>query len=205
LSNKTFYGEQQTEMWHSLRLGLFTSSTIYHLFEDSSKQAKAIALMQHLKDNKLRLSQDALKHRPTSDDLTYICKYLADYKFIKTADVPFLKKDLKAVIKGGSFSITDSKDCLLILTACHAMKHIEVASGSMLMLCKRKALELIYKSPDMDLDGIPAIEWGNETEDYAREVFKNQTLEMLDQRESKISFIKNFELQTGSSPDDTIN
>jgi hypothetical protein len=206
LSNKIFYGEQKTEEWHSLRLGLFTSSTIHHLFEDSSKQAKAIALMQQLKEGTWMLDNAVLNHRPTPDDLTYICKYLVEYKFIKKLDVPILKKDLKAILKDGFvLSGNDSfKECLLILTACYAMHKIEVASGSMTMLCKKKALELIYEAPDMELDGIAAIEWGNENEGLARQVFEEQTLEILDAGDKKISFVQNFNLQTGSSPDDTI-
>jgi len=93
----------------------------------------------------------------------------------------------------------------LVLTACYALHYIEVASGSMQMLCKKKALELIYEAPDMDLDGIAAVDWGNENEGYARQILENERLDIiLDKDEKKISFVQNLNLQTGSSPDDTI-
>ena len=95
MNSQIFFGEQQTEAWHQLRLGLFTSSTIYHLFEDSSKQAKATALIQQLKDGIWKPNEKVYNHRPSSDDLTYMAKYLVDYKFIKKLDVVFIKKDVK--------------------------------------------------------------------------------------------------------------
>jgi len=203
VNNQIFYGDQRTDQWHKLRLGLFTSSTIYHLFEDSSKQAKATALMGQIKDGIWRPTGEVLNHRPTSDDMKYICDYLVKFKFLKALDVPFLKKDLKAALKGAVGELP--KDCLLILTACYALQKIEVASGSMLMLCKKKAMDIIYEDTDEDLMGIDAIEWGIENEPLALSFFERNSLERLDEKEQKISFILNERLQTGSSPDATID
>lgn len=205
MNNQIFYGEQQTEEWHQLRLGLFTSSTIYHLFEDSSKQAKATALMKQLKDGLWQPNGLVLNHRPTAKDTKYICKYLVDYKFLKAADIRFIKADLKELIKSGSPKLNYTKEAILLLTACYALQHIEVASGSMKMLCKKKAEEIIWELPtDPDLTGVKAVEWGKENEGFARQKFEEETLELLDKKEKKISFIRNENLQTGSSPDDTI-
>lgn len=206
MNNEIFYGSQQTEEWHSLRLGLFTSSVIWHLFEQSSKQSKAIALMQQLKDGVWKLDNNVLNHRPTATEVDYICKYLVEYKFIKKVDVLFLKKELRSILKNGVPLSSDEvvKKCLLILTACYALEKIEVCSGSMSMLCKKKALELIYEAPENDLSGVAAVDWGNENEPLARQFFEDETLEMLDMDNKKISFVQNLKLQTGSSPDDTI-
>ena len=41
MKTKKYYGEQNTEQWHQLRLGLFTASEIYRLFvEPKTKKAK---------------------------------------------------------------------------------------------------------------------------------------------------------------------
>ena len=161
--------------------------------------------MQQLKDGIWKPSDKVYNHRPTSDDLTYICKYLVDYKFIKKLDVAFIKKDVKDLIKYSASNPNYTKESTLLLTACYALHHIEVASGSMQMLCKKKAEEVIWEeSTDIDLEGIKAVDWGIENEPLAREYFEKQTLEKLDVEEKKISFIRNEELQTGSSPDDTI-
>lgn len=209
MTNQIFYGEQKTTEWQKLRLGLFTSSTIYHLFEDSSKQTKAIELMKQLKSGAWKVTEAVLNYRPTSYDLTYICNYLVDYGFLKKKEIKFIKKELKGLLKDGHFNSGEKymKDCILVLTACYALNKIEVHSGSANMLCKKKAQEIIWEKPSRadDIGGVDSVEWGNDGEELARNNFEFETLFDVDKGSKKISFIKNEALQTGSSPDDTID
>jgi len=203
--NKIIYGEQRTPEWQELRLGLFTSSIIYHLFEDSSKQAKSTALMQQLKEGVWSVTNEVLTYRPNSQELKYICEYLVKFSLIKSFDVPFIKKDLKEVLKGGVLSASEyTKDCLLVLTACYALKNIEVASGSMQMICKKKAEDIIWEKEE-ETPITKAMQWGIDNEALALQYFEIIALEILQKDNEKVSFVMDADLQTGSSPDGTIS
>lgn len=196
--------------WHDLRLGKFTSSTIYQLFEDSSKQTKANAAMTQIQNGHWVLNENIVSARPNTAEINYAAKYLLSSALASKNDLRYSKCELKAAFKDESFSFQNIENfnlrnsTALLMIACYAIEYIECMAGSAVSLAKKKAHELIYQEAEEDLSNVAVIEWGIENEPLAARQFELENLDLfLDQR--KVSFIEIEGLESGSTPDDTLD
>ncbi len=72
------YGNQQTEEWQKLRLGKFTSSTIYNLFNEPTKKERAIEVVKRMRAGKALeyTANDINLKIMTNEYMNYVWSYL---------------------------------------------------------------------------------------------------------------------------------
>jgi hypothetical protein len=203
-------GEQNTDIWKKEKFGKFSSSEIFKLFESPSKQSMAKAAMSQLKNDLWQPCKKMMEFRPTSYDLDYTSGYLVKSGFCKDRDVKAAKKEIKAVLKDDFFAfetihnydLTDIE--LLLIRGCYAIENIDILAGSAVGYAKQKHHEIIYQSLGEDLEGVKAIDWGNENEPLASKEFRRKTMLYPDEGENKVMIVQHLDIESVSSPDDTI-
>ena len=207
---KLHFGEQNTDNWQKLRLGKFTSSTTFQLFEEPSKQTRTKAAVTQIQNGLWCVNEEILSCRPNNDALNYAGKYLVAAKMCKATEITRSKKVLKEVFKDNALCMDNIDDFgfwnseLLLMSLCYAIDNIDVLAGSSVGLAKKKALEIIHEEQEDDLSHVEAIQWGNDNESVARKFFESKTLNFVDSGHDRIMFVEIEGLESGSSPDDTI-
>ena len=209
---KIHYGEQNTDDWKALKVGKFSSSTAWQLFENPSKQTRSKTAMKELKNDGWQLNKEVADHRPDNSQMNYAIGYLLDYGFGRKEPFVEGKADLKAAFKDKAFDWVTFQDfglteaAVLVLRACYAIEKINPLAGSCVGLAHEKALEVIHNElRGGDISKIKAIEWGNEYESLASQHFERKTCEFVDKGEERVKFAEIIGLESGSSPDDVID
>ena len=204
-------GQQNTDIWKAEKIGKFSSSEIYKLFENPSKQSMAKAAMSQLKNDLWQPSKGMIDARPTTEQMTYTGKYLVNYGFCRSREITEAKKEIRGIFKDDSFNFDTMVNFdlneieLLLLRGCYAIDNIDILAGSAVGYAKQKHHEIIYKTLGDSLDGIKAIEWGNENEPLASREFERKTMKYVDEGENKVMIVQHLDFESVSSPDDTIN
>lgn len=206
-------GEQNTDIWKQKKVGKFSSSEIFKLYENPSKQSKAKAVIAQLKNNLWGVNAQMVDYRPNNDEMTYIGKYLVSAGFCKSRDITAAKKELKSAFSCDFFNLDNlenydlDENDLLLMRACYAIEWIDILAGSAVGYAKQKALEIIHNELKDDLSKvkIKAIDWGNEYEPVASQYFENKTCKFVDSGEDKVMIVEHLDFESVSSPDDTID
>lgn len=195
------FGAQQDEKWHTLKVGIFSSSEIYRLFGAPTKKERATEVIRQKEENIAfpfcfsKLNKSIIDN----DYMNFVFKELNPNLSVKDASFQAIKKDIKEWVKTGSLALSETQTYIDIIAG---IEQIEMLSSSAYTYADEKAQEIIYNEQDISGGGF-AIEWGNDNEPFAAHTFSQRNLYNADK--VKMSFCKVEGLETGSSPDDTQN
>jgi len=195
------YGQQQTEEWHNVRLGKFTSSTIYNLFNEPTKKERAIEVVKRMRagTNLDHTVEDIDYSIMTNEYMNYVWGYLYPNSAKTSAECKEAKKNLKDFIKGSCEINALGNELIVAITG---IETIDIIAHSALNYIYNKALDIYYGQAEINAGGA-ACDWGNEWEPVASNVFKQRNLYNSDR--VKMAFCEVEGLETGTSPDDTEN
>ena len=194
------YFGQNTQEWHEARTGKFTSSQIYRLFGQVTKNDRIRAAIEGLKHRTIKLTHSvAAWEKITNDDMNDAWEIMYPNDKISGTFCQPIKKNLKAFIaKKGELSNDASNLLDVILGA----KIVNPLPKSALTYIEELAIELAYEKQDVG-EEYKQMEWGNYYEPIASELFIKNNIYAADK--PKIAFCEIEGMETGTSPDDTEN
>lgn len=196
-----FFG-QQTQDWHDMKAGKFTSSEIYPLFSEVPKIERCREVVKRINSSgvifPVKINEE-IKKIADNDYMNYVGKELKLKKILTKLQFDKAKKDLKLYLEGEKPLNVGSS---LILDCIAGIEQIEMLGGAAYTYIYDKAIEIVYESQEINAGGA-ACDWGNEWEPVAAMRFRQSNFYAADT--PKLSFCELEGMETGTSPDDTEN
>jgi hypothetical protein len=199
------YFGQNTQEWHEVRTGKFTSSQIYRLFGQVTKNDRIRAAIEK---HKITGKLDTYNYSfgtITNTDMNDVWKILHPNLKVSDLDCKETKDGIKGFIKETNGTKTDtrlSEKGAYLIDIIMSSREIEVLPKSALTYIEELAIEIAYEKQDVG-EEYKAMEWGNEYEPIASECFRKNNIYAADF--PKIAFCEIKGMETGASPDDTEN
>ena len=197
--------EQRSEDWFKIRLGKFTSSSIYKLMPDATKEKRAQEALKVYQNYHLKVTASAAEINFACKKLNFTTKEAAqakkDCKLV--SKLPLEEGDLKIAKENGLFNIlydvhvpdlTELSE--KVFRFCCAMDLVFVFSDGAESYILEKASEFIFSEKQSDFVN-DAMLWGIENEDLAIKTYLKRN-QFYDAKEC--GFIE-LGKDTGSSPD----